>query len=124
MSQIKRKILSVLSAAAIALSMGACGSDSTQKQHHGSDQVPVTLSATQNTWGWGYEIAVNGKLFIKQDYIPVIPGKKGFASKEQALFVGKRAVEKMKGGNFPTITRKDLIDAGIEEAKDSVYKPK
>jgi hypothetical protein len=61
--------------------------------------------------GWGYDILVNNKIFIHQEIIPAIQGKKYFVSKKQAESVGELVVSKMKqgrGGGFPEITETDI----------------
>jgi len=61
--------------------------------------------------GWGYEILANNKVYIHQEIIPAIQGKKYFVSKEEAEKVGKLVVSKMKqgkGGGFPEITEADI----------------
>jgi len=59
--------------------------------------------------GWGFEIYLQDKLFIKQQTIPVVEGTQYFTNKEQALLVGKLMITKMlsKKG-LPTITLKEL----------------
>jgi Domain of unknown function (DUF4907) len=61
--------------------------------------------------GWGYDILVNNKVFIHQEIIPSIQGKKYFVSKQEAESVGELVVSKMKqgkGGGFPEITEADI----------------
>ncbi|MDA9121425.1 DUF4907 domain-containing protein [Flavobacteriales bacterium] len=40
------------------------------------------IEAAENTWG--YDIMINGKLFVHQPFAPGISGNKGFSSKEKA----------------------------------------
>ncbi len=78
------------------------------------DYVRLDLKAIETPYGWGYEIMTNGKLYIHQEFIPAVPGKKGFATKEQALLVGNKVIAKIKlKENPPTISIKDLADLGI-----------
>lgn len=79
------------------------------------DKLPVALTAMQTSKGWGYEIFVDGKIFIKQPYIPVIAGEQGFKSKEQALAVGNIAVKKIVMGKTPVITKDELKSLQILE---------
>ena len=58
--------------------------------------------------GWGYEILVDHKVFIHQEYIPVIAGKKAFLTKEDAMKTAGLVVGKIVNGKLPTITKDDL----------------
>lgn len=72
------------------------------------DKLPVTISAMRSGSGWGYRIFVDGKVFINQPYLPVLPGKQSFKNKEQALAVGNLAVKKIVSGKTPVITEEEL----------------
>lgn len=58
--------------------------------------------------GWGYAIYVNGKLFIKQSFVPVIEGNKGFAKEADAKQVAALVVNKLNHHEKPTIQLDDL----------------
>ena len=58
--------------------------------------------------GWGYDILVNDSLFIHQEYIPVIDGKEGFPTKEQAENTAQLIINKMNNGHLPTVTTFEL----------------
>jgi hypothetical protein len=58
--------------------------------------------------GWGYEILVNGKLFIRQESIPVLSGDKGFDEKKQAEQTAQLIINKLKQGRPPTVTTFEL----------------
>ncbi len=58
--------------------------------------------------GWGYNILVDNKVFIHQEYIPAIMGKKKFASKGDAMRTAAIAIKKLKQGKQPAITQSDL----------------
>ena len=83
-----------------------------------SDYVFVQVRAFQTTGGWGYEILTDGKTYIKQSVIPVIQGKHSFKTKEQAVMVGNKVVEKMEHKQVPVITIADLKEMKI--IKDSL----
>jgi len=78
-----------------------------------NDRLPVTLKAIQTSDGWGYEIAVDGKTFIRQSTVPAINGNIRFTTKEEALLVGKHAIAKLKTGKMPQITVSELKEWGI-----------
>lgn len=76
--------------------------------------VPLEVIAIPVNEGWGYEIYVDNKLFIRQNNIPAVSGLHNFTSREQALKTAGIAVAKMKAGKKPIITSDELKHAGIE----------
>jgi hypothetical protein len=83
-----------------------------------SDYVFVQVRAIQNTNGWGYEILTDGKVYIRQDFIPAIPGRRSFETKEQALAVGNKVLYKIEHQQMPVITPAELKEMNI--IRDSV----
>ncbi len=71
-------------------------------------EVLVELKAVQNAAGWGYEIYVDKKLYIKQDHIPAVAGGKAFATKEDALKTGNVVKDKLEHGQVPAMTVEEL----------------
>lgn len=64
--------------------------------------------------GWGYEIYANDTLIIQQRFIPAVPGKKGFVSKEQAKTVAGLVIKKMATTkDFPHVSIQELDSCGI-----------
>ncbi|SHM79857.1 protein of unknown function [Flavobacterium saccharophilum] len=59
--------------------------------------------------GWGYSIASNDRVLIKQSLIPVINETKSFFSESDALKVGTLVVDKLNKDLSPTVTKNDLI---------------
>ncbi len=75
----------------------------------------IKVKPIQTNLGWGYEIEVDGKPFIHQEFIPSIFGRRGFATKEDAELVGNRAVAKITDSQMsPAISIKDLEELGIQ----------
>ena len=54
--------------------------------------------------GWGYDIIVNGKLFIHQESIPAIPQKKEFPTETEAREVAQLVMRKLKNNKLPTVS--------------------
>jgi hypothetical protein len=82
------------------------------------DLVLVEVKTISSSYGWGYEIIADGKVYIHQEFIPAIPGKHGFKSSEDAEKVGRKVVTKISAGQLPpTITVEELKEMGI--VKDS-----
>ncbi|MBL4650928.1 MAG: DUF4907 domain-containing protein [Aureispira sp.] len=65
----------------------------------------------QNENGWGYNILLAGKLFIRQPNIPSIPGNKGFADEEKAKKVAEFITYKIQNGIMPPSTNKQELDS-------------
>lgn len=82
------------------------------------DKAFVQPQAIQTNAGWGYDILVDGKPYIHQEFIPAIVEKRAFKTKEEALLVAHRVIEKISNNQLPTITVEDLKELGI--VKDSV----
>jgi hypothetical protein len=70
---------------------------------------PFQIESFKTKSGWGYSIASNDKILIKQSIIPVINETKSFLTEEDALKVGNLVVEKLNKDLSPTVTKNDLI---------------
>lgn len=82
------------------------------------DQERISLSAFQeDSLGWGYDIFVDGKLYVHQPHIPVIQGMHGFKSKSEALAVGNYVAEKIENGVIPPRVSKIELDSLIDLEK-------
>ena len=62
----------------------------------------------QSGYGWGYDILVDDTVFIHQESVPVLAGKKGFLKKQQAEQTAQLIINKIERGQPPTITTFDL----------------
>jgi hypothetical protein len=69
----------------------------------------------QTAAGWGYEIFVDKKLYIKQAYIPGIDGMHAFKSKEDAMKTGRVVLDKLEHGKVPAITLNELKELKVVE---------
>jgi hypothetical protein len=63
---------------------------------------------------WGYDILVDGKLFIHQSSCPVVSGNQGFVTAQQAERTAALIINKMKHGLAPSVTTFDLKKIGVE----------
>jgi hypothetical protein len=78
------------------------------------DYVELELQAIQTPGGWGYDIMADKKLYIHQDIIPVWPGRHSFRTKEQALSIGQKVMDRINRRQLPDVTLQDLEEAGID----------
>jgi Domain of unknown function (DUF4907) len=74
----------------------------------GATMLKVEAVPLHSASGWGYEILVDHKLFIYQQWIPAVAGNKEFATKEDAMKTADLAVQKLVHGKPPAITPEDL----------------
>ncbi len=100
----------------VAASCGKQGQNNIGRNNKSNGEIRVEVFRIDTTQAWGYEIVSGNKVFIHQETIPALEGKRPFASKEDALKVGNRVKEKLISKQPPNIT-KDEISAllGIEE---------
>ena len=77
------------------------------------NEVFVEVKAIQTRQGWGYDILTDGKIYIHQEFIPAIPGKRAFRTEAEALKVGRKVISKMSLKQMPTITVEELKEMGI-----------
>jgi len=103
----KQKAISLVLLATIVLV--ACK----RKPHEG--EVFCELKPLQTATGWGYEIYVDKKLYIKQEFIPAINGVHAFKTKEDAMATGKLVLNKLTHGKKPFVTVEELRNLKITE---------
>ncbi len=69
---------------------------------------------TNGSRGWGYDVMIDGKLYIHQPNIPAIMGNNGFSSEEKARIAGEFIVEKIRKNILPpSVTPEELDSIGV-----------
>jgi|SRR5450432_3469657 Domain of unknown function (DUF4907) len=105
-----RKIYSLIAIAALLI----CFAVIFFSRHKDQDQkVFIYAEPVQTVYGWGYNIIADGKVYIKQEYKPAVPGKQGFKSAAEAMLVGNLVVKKITENQLPTITIRELDSMGL-----------
>jgi hypothetical protein len=99
----------------IVLALSACISTGLLLSASKENNTVVEYSLFHCVDGWGYDILVDGKLFIRQESVPVLSGSRGFDTKEQAEKTARLIINKMKRGEEPTVT---TFEIGL------IYQPK
>jgi hypothetical protein len=66
--------------------------------------LPIESVAFNTPSGWGYNILVDHKIFIHQEFIPAIAGKKSFSNKDDAMKTASLVVQKLEQSKSPRIT--------------------
>lgn len=83
-----------------------------EKEH---EMLRVDLKTFQTTGGWGYDVRVDSKTFIHQEYIPAVEGQKRFASEADALKTGQLVVRKLTKGQLPTLSKEEIAVLGVDK---------
>ena len=76
-------------------------------------KTTLRVEAVKNNYGWGYNVLAGDRVYIKQDFIPALPGTHGFVSADDAMKVGTLVAKRISEGEQPTISRRDLDSLGI-----------
>jgi hypothetical protein len=85
----------------------------TQNNHKGMVQLSSKMIHSDSL-GWGYEIYAGKKLIIHQTMIPLVGGKKGFVSEEQAQTIADLLIKKMASvKGLPPLSIQELDSCGI-----------
>jgi hypothetical protein len=82
-------------------------------RHAHAGKVYLKAVAVKTPLGWGYDIMAGDRIFIRQEYVPVLTGNQVFKTPEDALRVGRRVVEKISRNQSPALSRQDLEELGI-----------
>jgi Domain of unknown function (DUF4907) len=80
--------------------------------------VFIEVRSIRSGQGWGYDILTDGKIYIHQEFIPALQGRRPFRTEEDALKVGRKVISKLSLKEIPTITMDELREMGI--ANDSL----
>ena len=75
---------------------------------HEACRYSLQIIETENEGGYGSRILCGDRVVICQPYIPSLPGRKGFASEEDARRVGNLVLERIRSGSDFTISASDL----------------
>lgn len=86
----------------------------TGKRKTGNDSHQLRVEVFKNdSAGYGYEIYENGKVFIKQSFIPGVPGRKSFRNEDDARKVAGIVMKRLAAGEIYSIFEEDLDSLGI-----------
>lgn len=68
----------------------------------------------QDKEGWGYDIYMNGKLYIHQPHIPAVSGNKAFNNEADAQKAGELVVYKINNNIMPpSVSIEELDSIGV-----------
>ena len=63
--------------------------------------------------GYGYQIELGNKVLIRQEYIPVLRGKKPFATAQDAKLTANKIISKLHNKESPVLTLSELKELQI-----------
>lgn len=75
-------------------------------------EIEVEVYTVNN--GYGYLLNENGKVLIKQDFIPIISGKKAFCTSQDAKKTGDLVKQKIIDKKSPAITISELKQLNLD----------
>ncbi len=65
--------------------------------------------------GYGYQIKLDNKLLIRQEYIPILQGKKPFTTAQDAKRTADKIIYKLQNKESPILTISELKELQIAE---------
>lgn len=77
-------------------------------QKNKADWIQLTYSTYRTPLGWGYDVLANDSLFIHQQQMPAVQGRKGFSTQQEAARVAELVILRLKKKELPTIYLRDL----------------
>jgi hypothetical protein len=72
--------------------------------------LSVRTFKMDSTKTWGYEIFIDDKKYIHQEFIPALDNNRPFTTKKEALKVGRAVMQKIKNNKTPSLTKEEVID--------------
>jgi len=91
--------------------MFSCTGKTNKKAVQTKNSLPVIQTITfpiQNGKYYGYEILIDGKVFIHQEQIPALQGIQYFQTEELAMKVGKAVKNKLDQNEHPGLTMEEV----------------
>ena len=75
----------------------------------------ISLKIYQQPNGWGYDISVNGKLYVHQPHIPAVSGVNGFRSEADAKMIAGLMAHKISHHiSQPSVSVEELDSLGVK----------
>ena len=81
---------------------------------HQPSKTNIQLQTVNDNGYWAYEISINNKRYIYQDYIPAVQGNKRFENKRDAELVGRLVMKKILNKETPTVDTGELKQLDIK----------
>ena len=74
----------------------------------------ITAVAIEGENGWGYDVLIDGNIYVHQPTIPAVGGNKGFKSETDAKMAADLVIGKIRAGILPpTVSVEELQAIGV-----------
>lgn len=114
MKNIKLIILGVLVLAGVGYAVFTLAFQKQEKAVNPFENSEITVKTFEEDIGWGYEVLIDGNVYVLQPNIPAIGGNKGFKTEADARLTGDLAVQKIHEGIIPpAISIEELKGLGV-----------
>ena len=114
MKNIKLIILGVLVLAGVGYAVFTIVMPKEEGAINPYENSEITVDTFEEETGWGYEVLIDGNVYVHQPNIPAVGGNKGFKTEADAQSTGNLAVEKIRDGVIPpTISVEELKAIGV-----------
>jgi hypothetical protein len=80
-----------------------------QTPEQNATKINATVKTFHTGLGWGYDVYRNDSIYIHQEYMPAVEGRKGFATEAEAKKIGDLVLEKMKKNDLPVVTVEEIL---------------
>ena len=82
-------------------------------------KIDITVFRNSDISGYGYDILIDGRVYVHQQNIPALPGNNGFVTEEKARRVAELVKYKIRNGVMPpTIEVQELDSLGVKSMRD------
>ncbi|MGY8913626.1 MAG: DUF4907 domain-containing protein [Flavobacteriales bacterium] len=71
--------------------------------------------------GYGYQISLDGRVLIRQEFVPGAQGKNRFANPQEAKLIADLVISKLASGQSPEILPAELEELKIFIVKDTDF---
>lgn len=114
MQKIKIIILGVLVLVGVGYTVLTIVAPEEQEVVNPYQNSEITVNTFKEETGWGYEVLIDGNVYVHQPNIPAVGGNKGFKTEADARATGDLAAEKIHEGIIPpTISTEELKSLGV-----------
>ncbi len=111
---------------ALLIMILGCRNQKNERETWQHNQDTITIKVFEiDTGGYGYDILINGKVYIHQDIIPAVGGYFTFSSYDKAYKTARYVAQKLANGNMlPGVTVRELDSLGVLDPAVKQYQEK
>jgi hypothetical protein len=79
-----------------------------------ASDAKLEVKTIKTDLGWGYDVYMNGSMYVHQPHMPAVSGNKGFKSEEDAKRTAELVIYKIKNNIIPpSLTVSELDSLGV-----------